>query len=90
MADSHASETTNEVWIDFDRRVPMRDGVELSADVYRPKGDGRYPTILMRNLNTGESLATSTRMIVAEQHIYHDAAHPSCVILPIVPRNCTL
>ena len=40
-----------------------------------------------RNLNTGESLATGTRMLVAEQQIYHDAAHRSCVILPIVPRE---
>ncbi len=27
----------HKVWIDFDRRVPMRDGVTLSADVYRPQ-----------------------------------------------------
>lgn len=29
--------------------VPMRDGVRLSTDVYHPKGEGRYPTILTRN-----------------------------------------
>jgi putative CocE/NonD family hydrolase len=39
-----------------------------------------------RNLNTGESIAAGTRMAVAEQAIYHDAEHPSCVILPIIPR----
>lgn len=26
--------------------VPLRDGVRLSADVYRPLDDGRYPTVL--------------------------------------------
>jgi putative CocE/NonD family hydrolase len=26
--------------------VPMRDGVRLSVDVYRPKGEGRFPAIL--------------------------------------------
>ncbi len=26
--------------IDFDQRAPMRDGVTLSADIYRPDGDG--------------------------------------------------
>jgi len=31
----------------FDVRAPMRDGVELSADVWLP-GDGQYPTILVR------------------------------------------
>jgi putative CocE/NonD family hydrolase len=28
--------------------VPMRDGVHLSTDVYRPKGDGKYATIFVR------------------------------------------
>ncbi|CAN5383970.1 CocE/NonD family hydrolase [soil metagenome] len=34
--------------LDFNQRVPMRDGVTLSADVYRPTADGKYPVILMR------------------------------------------
>lgn len=29
-------------------RVPMRDGVELIADVYRPAGKGRWPVVLNR------------------------------------------
>jgi len=33
----------------LDQRVTMRDGVELSADVYLPPtGDGPWPTILQR------------------------------------------
>ncbi len=28
--------------------VPMPDGVRLASDVYRPEGDGPWPTILMR------------------------------------------
>jgi len=28
-------------------RIPMRDGKELAADLYRPHEDGRYPTILI-------------------------------------------
>ena len=39
-----------------------------------------------RNLNTGEPLASGTRMAVAQQTLYHDAAHPSALVLPIVPR----
>ncbi|HET9111182.1 MAG TPA: CocE/NonD family hydrolase, partial [Ktedonobacterales bacterium] len=39
-----------------------------------------------RNLNTGAPLGVTSEMAVAEQTIYHDAAHPSAVILPIVPR----
>jgi len=33
----------------WDQRVPMRDGVETSADVFLPREEGRYPTLLMRN-----------------------------------------
>jgi putative CocE/NonD family hydrolase len=36
-----------------------------------------------RNLGTGEALATATRMLVAEQTIYHDQAHPSALLLPV-------
>jgi putative CocE/NonD family hydrolase len=32
----------------FDVRMPMRDGVELSADMWMPAAEGRYPTILIR------------------------------------------
>jgi putative CocE/NonD family hydrolase len=39
-----------------------------------------------RNLNTAERTLGSTRMVVAKQTIYHDALHPSSIILPIVPR----
>ena len=28
--------------------VPMRDGVRLSADVYRPDQEGKYPVLLLR------------------------------------------
>jgi hypothetical protein len=37
-----------------------------------------------RNLGTGEPLATSVRMAVADQTVYHDGAHPSSLILPVV------
>jgi putative CocE/NonD family hydrolase len=29
-------------------RVPMRDGVRLATDIYRPDGDGKYPVVLVR------------------------------------------
>jgi predicted acyl esterase len=28
--------------------VPMRDGKRLATDVYRPKGDGKYPIVFSR------------------------------------------
>jgi len=38
------------------------------------------------NPNSGEPLNDHRRMVVATNTIYHDAAHPSQIILPIIPR----
>jgi putative CocE/NonD family hydrolase len=38
-----------------------------------------------RNLNTGEEQARATRMVKATNVVYHDKAHPSALILPLVP-----
>ena len=38
-----------------------------------------------RNLNTGEEQARATRMVKATNVIYHDRAHPSAMVLPVVP-----
>ena len=40
--------SSTSIHIDYDVRVPMRDGKTLSADVYRPKGDAPVPVILVR------------------------------------------
>ena len=39
-----------------------------------------------RNPNTGGVIAADTELKPAVQTILHDAAHPSCLFLPIVPR----
>ncbi|HQR31836.1 MAG TPA: CocE/NonD family hydrolase [Blastocatellia bacterium] len=39
-----------------------------------------------RNLNTGEATMHGTKMVKARQTIYHDAEHPSAIVLPIIPR----
>lgn len=41
-------QSTYEVKIEFNERVAMRDGVELSADIYRPNASGAFPVILTR------------------------------------------
>jgi putative CocE/NonD family hydrolase len=40
--------TAAQVRPEFGVRVAMRDGVRLAADLWFPKTDGRYPTILVR------------------------------------------
>ena len=42
------SKPTHKVTVERGVGVPMRDGVKLSTDVYRPEGDGKYPVILIR------------------------------------------
>jgi hypothetical protein len=39
-----------------------------------------------RNLNTGKDAATDSTFVKATNTILHDAAHPSALILPVVPR----
>ncbi len=55
-----------------------RIGLEISSSAF-PKYD--------RNLNTGAPLGQTIEMAVAEQRIYHDAEHPSAVVMPIVPQG---
>lgn len=43
---------------------------------------GSHP-LHIRNLGTGEPVATGIAMRAADQEIFHDAAHPSAILLPI-------
>lgn len=44
-----AQETNRALIFEADVKVPMRDGVQLAANIWRPKAEGRYPVILMRS-----------------------------------------
>ena len=46
--EARLSQPTHKVRMEHNVRVPMRDGVTLSADIYRPAADGKYPVILVR------------------------------------------
>lgn len=85
------------VRIEPDQRARQQDGslrleIELAPTAYRfPRGhrirlqvsSGAHPR-WSRNLGTGEPLGTGTRMVAAEQTIYHDVEHPSVLMLPVV------
>jgi putative CocE/NonD family hydrolase len=43
---------------------------------------GAHPRF-SRNLGGGEPLGTATTMRVAEQEVWHDAGHPSAIVLPV-------
>ncbi len=38
-----------------------------------------------RNTGTGEPLATATKLVRADQQVFHDPGHPSAIILPVAP-----
>jgi uncharacterized protein len=38
-----------------------------------------------RNLNTGEQIGSGTRMVTAQNSVWHDPEHPSRLILPVIP-----
>ncbi len=46
--DPTLSQPTFEVIEERGVEIPMRDGVKLSTDIYRPKADGQVPVILVR------------------------------------------
>ena len=44
-----AQEAEKPFLFEADVKAPMRDGVQLAANIWRPKAEGRYPVILMRS-----------------------------------------
>ncbi|HWK74475.1 MAG TPA: CocE/NonD family hydrolase [Povalibacter sp.] len=56
------SKPTYKVKVEMDVQVPMRDGVTVSVDIYRPDAPGRFPAILYRtpySNNTEQAIAVS-------------------------------
>ena len=70
----------------------LRVEVDMWATAHRFKRGHRIRVLVAsgahprwsRNLGMGESLATGTKMACADQMVYHDSAHPSAVVLPVV------
>jgi hypothetical protein len=50
---AHSPDT---IQVKLDLKVPMRDGVLLSADLYRPSLEGRFPTLLCRTIYDNQQL----------------------------------
>ncbi len=60
--------------------IVFRTGHRLRLDVT----SSSFPRF-SRNLNNGEDVGTSTRMVVAEQTVLHTDVYPSHVLLPVIP-----
>jgi hypothetical protein len=70
---------------------PRRAVVSLWPTAYRFKrghrirvqvSSGAFPRFA-RNAGTGEPDATASRLLAADQAVYHDEARPSAVTLPV-------
>lgn len=70
----------------------IRVGIELWPTAYRLRrghrvrlqvSSGAHPRYV-RNTGSGEPIATATTLRAADQEVYHDPAHPSAVVLPVL------
>ncbi len=48
VATSSGEEPSSPTVYEADVKIPMRDGTKLAANIFRPKGEGKWPTILIR------------------------------------------
>lgn len=84
----------------FDKEVPLTPGsverydldVWFTSRVFEPNhrirvtvSSARFPKY-DRNLNTGGNNERDSTFVVAHQRVLHDAAHPSHLTLPVIPR----
>lgn len=53
-----------------DARVPMRDGVLLSARIWRPSKTGRFPVVLQHTPYISDETQTRARKFVAADYVY--------------------
>jgi putative CocE/NonD family hydrolase len=60
----------------------FKKGHRLRVDV----SSSNYPRFDV-NPNTGDPLGEYRRMVPADNTVYHDAAHPSQVVLPVIPGS---
>src|SRR5262249_36657153 len=66
--DAMLSKPAYRMKVEIDGRVPMRDGVALSTDIYRPDADGRFPAILIRTpYNNNTEAASDQSRFFAER-----------------------
>jgi len=55
--EAQLSQPSHQVTMQHNVRVPMRDGVTLSADIYMPDGAGPFPAILVRTPYSNNTLS---------------------------------
>ena len=69
-ADSLISQAEFEVALDSNVGVPMRDGLELATDIYRPDAPGTFPVILVRTPYKKEMNELEAKFYARRGYVY--------------------
>ncbi|MFH0982230.1 MAG: CocE/NonD family hydrolase [Planctomycetota bacterium] len=64
------SKAQYEVTLEHGLGIPMRDGVALATDLYRPSGDGRFPVILARTPYQKEMAELQARYFARRGYVF--------------------
>lgn len=51
-------------------KIPMRDGVELAADLYLPRSEGPFPTVLMRTAFSRDEYVGRGRFLASQGYAF--------------------
>jgi putative CocE/NonD family hydrolase len=68
--DTTVSQASFEVMVERDIGVPMRDGIALATDIYRPDGEGAFPVILVRTPYKKEMNELQAKYFARRGYVY--------------------
>ena len=63
------SQAKYEVIAELDREAPMRDGVKLKIDIFRPKAEGRFPAVLLQTPYDKSGQATRAKDFASRGYV---------------------
>lgn len=68
--DSLLSQPRYQVSLESNVGIPMRDGIELATDIYRPEGEGKFPVVLVRSPYKKEMNELQARFFARRGYVY--------------------
>ena len=68
--DSLLSQPEYEVIVEGNVKIPMRDGIKLATDIYRPDSEGTFPVILVRTPYKKEMNELQARYFARRGYVY--------------------
>jgi predicted acyl esterase len=82
------SKPIHKMKIEKDLFIPMRDGIRIAADIYRPDSKERFPALLAFSPFSKELQALVLTFPPQNRHkIYRDSKYCSRMVLPVIPTR---